>query len=336
MAGGSWHGLSGDLIAEVLHRGFRGRPPLVLRAASSVECRAVTLLRTNVTALSIPFGENGLEADCVRKRLQAASTAICRTVCKLRRLSCLDLRRFAGFRLIPTWPIFPILHALPESTAEVYLPRIAFESAHEVTKLRRLMRNVATWSCQAGRQVENEEDESTAMLLQGAVLLASPGMAPPFNRAVIMLLGYVGPQEWFGVMVNGHVMEGDTFKGRVRQGGPLRLETGCELWAVALDAETDHDTVICGDERQLAAIGTLIGMEGPGRCAGEGWRAWQEALPGSAGVHLFFGESAWGSGQLDDEIACGDWKIVFCPARMLLEDISAELLYDTLSAAIAP
>ncbi len=133
----------------------------------------------------------------------------------------------------------------------------------------------------------------------GDLLVAAPGLSDPrFRRTIIYLLqhdeegsaGVVVNRRFDGDLAGLDLPEWILAAAPVRGGGPVAEDS---LLALAATETTPPEV-------QRAV--------GPGVCVVD-----LEALPGVppfAPVHLFVGYAGWSEGQLDGELARGDWAVV--------------------------
>jgi len=246
---------------------------------------------------------------------QAAAVALGRALRTLPRLQSVDLRGLPGARPVQQGALLRLLKDLPAGVDTVYLPRTEFADADELAALRVSLRGVREWACEvAGRVLCHRAGEPG--LAPGLMLLAGPHMHPPFDTAAVLLLGHVGPGDWFGITVNGPVMRRRAAVAgapKVRRGGPVAGDA--EFWALAPGP--------AGPARGA--------VPGTGNCVGDGWEAFGVQEPDSSlpATTFFRGEASWCAGQLEEEVQYGDWRIVCCSSGLLVGDaaVPREQLY---------
>ena len=147
-------------------------------------------------------------------------------------------------------------------------------------------------------------------VLTGRLLVAAPGMRDPnFARSVVLLLDH-NDQGALGVVINRplevHVDEVlpqwqplATPPGRLFQGGPVGLDGALGIVLVPHGA-----TPAPGVDRVTGPFG-LVDLDIP-----------TEVVAGRLGeLRVFAGHSGWSGGQLEAEIAQGDWLVLAADER---------------------
>ena len=166
-----------------------------------------------------------------------------------------------------------------------------------------------------------EEREGDARYLEGQLLVASPGMADPrFARTVIVMIRH-NADGAMGLVVNRQMgsttaanilrqlgVEDDARAGesaaiRVHYGGPVQLALGFVLHSV--DVVRD-ETLVVGGGIGLSAGAAMLRMIS----TGDGPRRRFFAL----------GYAGWASGQLEAEMARGDWVTVPADEDLIFDD----------------
>ena len=143
----------------------------------------------------------------------------------------------------------------------------------------------------------------------GQLLLASPVLPEPFDRAVIYVIEH-DESGALGVVLNtpstldvGEILPqwrpavtGDPV---VHSGGPVALDTALGLGVLAAEVTTDPAGDLPGF-RQVEGRYGLVDLDADA----------QELGTQLAGLRIFAGYAGWSPGQLDDEIAEGSWAVV--------------------------
>jgi putative transcriptional regulator len=171
---------------------------------------------------------------------------------------------------------------------------------------------VALWSGDRLRA----QDES--QWLAGSLLVATEKMGDPrFARSVIYMVSHDADGA-MGVIVNHPLGEGPIAKlldklgidnhgvdGEivVRYGGPVREGLGFVLHSTDYVAD---DTLVVDDKIALTAQSEILREIGAGR--------------GPSERMLIFGYAGWGPGQLEGEIASGDWVTVPADKALIFDD----------------
>lgn len=146
--------------------------------------------------------------------------------------------------------------------------------------------------------------------LTGRLLVAVPGLLDPnFRRSVVLVLDH-GDDGAFGVVIN-RPLEVDvdavlpswqalaTPPARLFQGGPVGLDGAIGVVLVP-DGEEPPDGV-----DRVAGPFCLVDLDAvPDELAGQ-----------VADLRVFAGHSGWSSGQVEAEIAAGDWFVVDADER---------------------
>ncbi|MCV2394259.1 YqgE/AlgH family protein [Actinotalea sp. M2MS4P-6] len=146
--------------------------------------------------------------------------------------------------------------------------------------------------------------------LTGRLLVAAPGMRDPnFARSVVLLLDH-GDDGAFGVVIN-RPLEVDvdevlpdwqpfaTPPGRLFQGGPVGLDG-----ALGVVLVPDGSVPPPGVDRVTGPFG-LVDLDTPT----------DEVASRLGELRVFAGHSGWSGGQLEAEIARGDWLVLAADER---------------------
>lgn len=138
----------------------------------------------------------------------------------------------------------------------------------------------------------------------GKLLVAGPALADPnFRRTVVLVLRH-DDEGALGVVLNrplevrvGEVLPAwaatVTPPAVLFQGGPVGLDGALGL--VTLTPSADQTFL----DRLVGPFG-LVDLE----------RDPADGVPGVTGVRVFAGHSGWGEGQLEAEVAAGDWYVL--------------------------
>ncbi len=138
----------------------------------------------------------------------------------------------------------------------------------------------------------------------GELLVATPGLLDPhFRRTVVLVLRH-DDDGALGVVLNRplEVAVGVALPAwhdavappaALFQGGPVGLEGALGL--ATLTPSADEPFV----DRMVGPFG-LVDLDADPA----------DGLPGVTGVRVFVGHSGWSAGQLDDEVAAGDWYVL--------------------------
>jgi putative transcriptional regulator len=155
--------------------------------------------------------------------------------------------------------------------------------------------------------------------LEGQLLVASPEMGDPrFARSVILVVRH-DKNGAFGLIVNRPLDERDYAdllgsaddvhgKLRVHFGGPVELELGFVLHS--LDYRRAETLEIDGRFGMTMSREILVDMA---------------QRKGPAKSLFAFGYAGWGPGQLEAELARGDWFMAPADARLIFDDDRARL-----------
>jgi putative transcriptional regulator len=162
---------------------------------------------------------------------------------------------------------------------------------------------------------------------RGVFLVARPGMPDPNFNETVVLVARRGNSEAIGVILNrpldrslAQVLPGEAFRrytDPVHFGGPVAPHAMLALF-VAEHAAGQAVTVIPGVQLALDpdTIDALL-REPPAK------------------MRFFWGYSGWGPGQLDDEIARGDWLVLDADAENAFRGDSSKLWQDLVRRARA-
>lgn len=142
------------------------------------------------------------------------------------------------------------------------------------------------------------------MTLTGSLLVAVPGLADPnFRRTVVLLLDHTDDGA-FGVVLN-RPLEVEVAAvlpqwqphaappGFLFQGGPVGLDGALGVVLMTGDATPP------GVDRVTGSF-ALVDLDAPPA----------DVAPRVAALRVFAGHSGWSGGQLEAEIAAGDWFVV--------------------------
>ncbi|WP_225753389.1 YqgE/AlgH family protein [Actinotalea sp. Marseille-Q4924] len=141
--------------------------------------------------------------------------------------------------------------------------------------------------------------------LDGRLLVASPALGDErFARTVVLLLHH-DDDGAFGVVLNRPLpvpvesvlptwQEAVAAPGTLFQGGPVGLDGALGLVTIPDGAELH-----AGVSRLAGPFGVVDLDADPG-----------EGPLGVTGIRIFAGHSGWGAGQLEGEIAAGDWYVL--------------------------
>ena len=156
--------------------------------------------------------------------------------------------------------------------------------------------------------VVDDRSGSGSVLAPGSLLVAAPGLLDPnFHRTVVYVIEHRAGGS-LGVVLNrpSEVSVRDVLPSwaplssqpsAVFVGGPVEAETALCLAAV----RTGHDP---------ATVAGLVAVRGPGGARRPGLGSRRARLRLLRGLRVFAGYSGWDAGQLDGEIARGDWIVV--------------------------
>ena len=144
-----------------------------------------------------------------------------------------------------------------------------------------------------------------ALELTGELLVASPNLLDPNFRRTVVLVLHHDDDGALGIVLNrplpaevGVVLP--TWQGAVShppnlfQGGPVGLDEALGL-ATMLPAADENPAV----SRVTGQFGLLDLDADPG-----------DGIPGVTGLRVFAGHSGWVGGQLEAEVASGDWYVL--------------------------
>jgi putative transcriptional regulator len=151
---------------------------------------------------------------------------------------------------------------------------------------------------------------------RGTFLIASPRMLDPnFAKTVVLLTRY-GPDGTMGVVVNrptdvaiGHVVPRFSDLARSNEkifvGGPVRRNG---LYMLVRTKEKPKDSQHVFDDVYLSGSQDVLkGVIGDGKSG--------------ANFRVYVGHAGWGPGQLDAELARGDWLVTPADADSLFVDV---------------
>lgn len=159
----------------------------------------------------------------------------------------------------------------------------------------------------------------------GLLLVASPGMSDPNFSGTVVLLLNVDDDGAFGVVLNrpggtevDTVLPGwsDSLAapGVLFEGGPVGPDGAVALGALANPGEDPMDF------QPVTESLVIVNLDGPA----------EEIAASLRGMRLYAGYAGWEAGQLEGEIARGDWFVVTSEAsdvmRPDVEDLWREVL----------